>query len=105
MEGNGFHATVGEVQDMSIIKSRYQVPLELQSCHTAIVDGYVIEGHVPVEEIKRLLNELPDFIGLAVPGMPIGSPGMETSGVAPEPYDVITFGGVGWPEVFASYPR
>jgi hypothetical protein len=90
---------------MSTIKSRYQVPLELQSCHTAIVDGYVIEGHVPAEEIKRLLNERPDFIGLAVPGMPIGSPGMETSGIAPEPYDVISFDGVGRREVFASYPR
>lgn len=69
------------------------------------MDSYVIEGHVPVEEIKRLLNERPDFIGLAVPGMPIGSTGMETSGIPPEPYNVIAFDGVGWREVFASYPK
>ena len=77
MEDNGFDAVVENVQDMSIIKIRYQVPPELQSCHTAIVDGYVIEGHVPVTEINRLLAERPDIVGLAVPGMPVGAPGME----------------------------
>lgn len=87
---------------MSIIKSRYQVPPELQSCHTAIVDGYVLEGHVPVREINRLLNERPDITGLAVPGMPIGSPGM--SGAPPEPFNVIAFDALGNQEVFASYP-
>jgi hypothetical protein len=65
------------------VKSRYQVPPELQSCHTAIVDGYIIEGHVPVAEIERLLTERPDITGLAVPGMPIGSPGMEVDGADP----------------------
>ena len=90
---------------MSIIKSRYQVPPELQSCHTAIVDGYVIEGHVPVQEITRLLSERPDIIGLAVPGMPIGSPGMETDGAAPEPFDVIAFDHNGNMEIFAGYPE
>lgn len=90
---------------MNIIKARYQIPPELQSCHTAIVDGYVIEGHVPVREINRLLSERPDLIGLAVPGMPIGSPGMEVEGTALEPFDVIAFDGEGQKEVFASYPK
>ena len=90
---------------MSIIKTRYQVPLELQSCHTAIVDGYVIEGHVPLREINRLLSERLDIIGLAVPGMLVGSPGMENAGVAAEPYHVIAFYGDGRQEVFASYPK
>ena len=102
MEENGFDATVEDVQDISIIKSRYHVPPELQSCHTAIVDGYVIEGHVPVREINRLLNERPDIIGLAVPGMPIGSPGMGSA--PPEPFDVIAFDALGNEAVFASYP-
>ena len=104
MEENGFDATVEDVQDISIIKTRYHVPPGLQSCHTAIVDGYVIEGHVPVREINRLLNEHPEIIGLAVAGMPIGSPGMEVEGVAPEPFDVIAFDSAGRKEVFASYP-
>ena len=90
---------------MSFIKSRYQVPLELQSCHTAIVDGYVIEGHVPLQEIDRVLSERPDIVGLAVPGMPVGSPGMENPGVAEDPYHVIAFYSDGRQEVFASYPK
>ncbi|MEZ4645182.1 MAG: DUF411 domain-containing protein [Chloroflexota bacterium] len=81
----------------------YQVPTQLQSCHTAIVDGYVIEGHVPVAEIERLLTERPAIRGLAVPGMPAGSPGMESPGVADQPYDVIAFDEAGNTEVFASY--
>jgi len=105
MEDNGFDVVVENMQDMSMIKSRYQVPPELQSCHTAIVDGYVIEGHVPVQEINRLLTERPDVLGLAVSGMPIGSPGMENTGVASEPFDVIAFDGDGQRDIFASYPR
>lgn len=79
------------------------MPGELQSCHTAIVDGYIIEGHVPAEEIRRLLAERPAIIGLAVPDMPIGSPGMEVEGFAAEPYDVIAFTADGAGEVYASY--
>jgi hypothetical protein len=86
------------------IKQKYQVPPAFQSCHTAIVDGYVIEGHVPVAEIERLLAERPDVIGIAVPGMPVGSPGMEISGFDTEPYDVVTFDASGDIEVYASYP-
>lgn len=93
-----------DAQDMAPIKIQYQVPAELESCHTAIVDGYVIEGHVPVSEINRLLSERPDAIGLAVAGMPIGSPGMETQGVAAEPFDVILFSADGSQTIYASYP-
>jgi hypothetical protein len=77
MELNGFKVVVEDVQDMARVKARYLVPPELQSCHTAIVDGYVLEGHVPVREIDRLLSERPKILGLAVPGMPAGAPGME----------------------------
>lgn len=102
MRENGYATQVEDLQNMNPIKERYQVPLQLQSCHTAIVDGYVIEGHVPVEDVNRLLDERPDVLGLAVPGMPAGSPGMETSG-APQPYDVLTFDAAGNTAVYASY--
>jgi hypothetical protein len=94
---------VEPVQDLAEIKARYQVPPDLQSCHTAVVDGYIVEGHVPAAEIARLVAERPDIAGLAVPGMPIGSPGMEVEGMAPEPYDVIAFEKNGNTTVFASY--
>ena len=105
MEQNGYTANVEDVQNLAAVKTRYQVPLEIQSCHTAIVDGYVIEGHVPVAEVERLLTERPDIAGLAVSGMPVGSPGMEVEGAAPQPYQVIAFDQAGNTEVFASYPK
>jgi hypothetical protein len=105
VEQNGYTAQVEDVQDLMAVKDRYDVPLELQSCHTAIVDGYIIEGHVPMAEIERLLAERPDIAGLAVPGMPVGSPGMEVEGVDPQSYDVIAFDESGSREVFASYPK
>ena len=86
------------------IKEKYQVPGSLQSCHTAIVDGYVIEGHVPAVEINKLLAERPDVIGIAVAGMPAGSPGMEIEGFDSEPYDVVTFDKEGQIEIYSSYP-
>jgi hypothetical protein len=89
---------------LAAIKSRYQVPDSIQSCHTAIVDGYVIEGHVPVREIERLLDERPDVIGIAVAGMPAGSPGMEVSDFDKVPFDVVTFNREGIITVYASYP-
>ena len=85
------------------IKKQYQVPAEFQSCHTAIVDGYVIEGHVPIKEIERLLQERPDVIGIAVAGMPAGSPGMDIEGFDSEPFDVVTFDQFGNIEIFSSY--
>jgi len=103
MEENGYTVKVKDVQDLSSVKAEYQVPPELQSCHTAIVDGYIIEGHVPVEEIEKLLAERPEVSGLAVPGMPIGSPGMDVEGAADQPFDVIAFDRSGNMEVFASY--
>jgi hypothetical protein len=72
-----------------LVKERNKVPEKLHSCHTALIDGYVIEGHVPADVIQRLLKEKPAVLGLAVPGMPVGSPGME--GGKPEPYNVFTF--------------
>lgn len=74
------------------VKARLGVPRELASCHTAQVGGYVIEGHVPASAIKRLLSEKPSATGLAVPGMPVGSPGMEVEGVEPATYEVVLFG-------------
>ena len=91
------------VESLIDVKTKYQVPDELQSCHTAIVDGYVIEGHVPIAEIGKLLSERPDVIGVAVAGMPTGSPGMETEGFDSEPFDVVTFDKIGNIKIFSSY--
>jgi len=104
VEQHGYTVSVRDVQNLAAVKSQYQVPAQLQSCHTAIVDGYIIEGHVPVADIERLLAERPDIAGLAVPGMPVGSPGMEVDGAAPQPFDVIAFDKSGRTEIFASYP-
>lgn len=87
---NGFELNVIETSDLQSIKKSAGVPSNLASCHTAKVGGYVIEGHVPAKAIRRLLEQAPDALGLAVPGMPIGSPGME--GGDPVVYDVILFG-------------
>lgn len=103
LEANGFATETKNVADLASIKAKYGVPAMLQSCHTAIVDGYLIEGHVPAEEIHRLLAERPEIAGLAVPGMPIGSPGMEVDGYDDQPYDVLAFESSGATEVYASY--
>lgn len=92
------------VNDLYAVKDSYQVPEQLYSCHTAVVDGYIIEGHVPAAEISRLLSEKPDVAGLGVAGMPIGSPGMEAEGRPAEPYLVYSFNSGGETAVFASYP-
>ena len=96
---------IEETEFIDEIKTRYQVPEELHSCHTAIVDDYVIEGHVPAAEIERLLNEQPEVIGIAVVGMPPGSPGMDIVGFENDPYDVVTFSKDGEVEVYANYPK
>ncbi|MGH7331675.1 MAG: DUF411 domain-containing protein [Candidatus Rokuibacteriota bacterium] len=80
-----------DATDVGPIKQRLGVPPALQACHTAQVDGYVIEGHVPADLIDRLLRERPAVAGLAVPGMPVGSPGMEAPGHAPQRYQIRTF--------------
>ena len=89
---------------MIAVKAQYGVPETLYSCHTAIVDGYVIEGHVPAGAIARLLEEAPDVTGIAVAGMPPGSPGMDIPGFEKDPFDVIAFTAGGSTQVFASYP-
>lgn len=78
LQAEGFEVHQHKTRDMRAVKIEHGVAPELSSCHTALVDGYVIEGHVPAADIKRLLEERPDVVGLTVPGMPHGSPGMET---------------------------
>ncbi|WP_458761313.1 DUF411 domain-containing protein [Afipia sp. TerB] len=90
LEASGFGVAVQEEADLRIIRKRLGVPTDLAACHTAEAGGYVIEGHVPAAAIQRLLKERPVATGVAVPGMPVGSPGME--GGAPERYAVILFG-------------
>lgn len=97
----GFQVKVNEIQDMAPMKVRYGVPTALQSCHTAQVGGYVLEGHVPASDVKRLLTDRPDVVGLAVAGMPMGSPGMD--GGTPVPYDVVAFHEDGRQETYSSH--
>ena len=100
MRKEGFTVEVEDLPDLTQVKHEHGVAPELQSCHTALVDGYVIEGHVPAEDIKRLLEERPQVVGLAVPGMPTGAPGMEYGDVK-NPYDVLTFDRAGKTAVWA----
>ena len=101
MEDAGFVVEAQDVSDLAAVKQEQQVPGELQSCHTAIVDGYVIEGHVPEADIRRLLKDRPAVAGLTVPRMPMGSPGME--GPRHDNYDVLTFTSSGDTTVFGRY--
>lgn len=93
-----------ESKNLSEIKASYHIPARLRSCHTATVGGYIVEGHVPLREILRLLKERPEIIGLSVPGMPVGSPGMEMANHAAEAFQVIAFDHQGRAWVFATYP-
>ena len=101
LQANGFRVQKKDVfgKQFTDVKSKYGVPQRLYSCHTAVIDGYVIEGHVPADLIKRILKERPAIVGIAVPGMPVGSPGME--GPKPEPYEVLTFDKQGRTTVYA----
>jgi hypothetical protein len=101
LEDHGFAVEATNLRDVSPVKRANGVPRELDSCHTAIVGGYVVEGHVPAADVKRLLAESPPVLGIAVPGMPMGSPGME--GPDPEPYRVLSFDKDGRVEVFATH--
>ncbi len=101
LEAGGLTVEAVDVENLAWIKKENSVPAQLASCHTALIDGYVIEGHVPVEDVIRLLEERPDVAGLAVPKMPIGSPGME--GPNPEPYDVLAFTKQGSTHTYASH--
>jgi hypothetical protein len=99
---HGFAVTANDLTNLAPIKTRHGVPTDLQACHTAMVDGYVIEGHVPADLIVRLLRERPPVVGLAVPGMPAGSPGMEVPGSPPGRYQIFTFDRSGNTGVFAT---
>jgi hypothetical protein len=99
LEKNGFRVTVEDMDDVSPVKAQHGVPGDLHSCHTGVVDGYVVEGHVPADVIRKLLAERPQVAGIAVPGMPMGSPGME--GPYTEHYDVLAFTEDGKRSVYA----
>lgn len=99
MRTSGFDVSVRDTDDMASIKTRYKVGRSLASCHTALAGGYVVEGHVPADVIRKLLTEKPKVLGIAVPGMPVGSPGME--GSRKDPYEVLTFDAAGKTTVFA----
>ena len=101
LKDNGFEVEAINRRDMGGVKSEAGIPHLLASCHTAIISGYVIEGHVPATDIKRLLKERPDVTGLIVPGMPMGSPGVE--GRRQDPYEVLTFTPSGETTVFSRY--
>jgi hypothetical protein len=99
MQKEGFAVTIHDIDTVSKVKDDVGVPSALASCHTAIVEGYVIEGHVPAREIERLLKERPKVVGLVVPGMVAGSPGMESA--TPQHYDVLAFDANGKTTIFA----
>jgi hypothetical protein len=102
LRASGYPVKEENVPDVTPTKQRLGVPQRLAACHTALVEGYVIEGHVPADLIDRLLRERPPAAGLAVPGMPAGSPGMELPGQKSEPYQVLAFDRSGKTEVFAT---
>jgi hypothetical protein len=101
MERAGFAVKVHDIEDLARVKAAKRLPERLGSCHTATVDGYVLEGHVPADDVKRLLSERPAATGLAVPGMPMDAPGMD--GNTGESYVVILFGGEGGDALFARH--
>ena len=99
MRASGFDVSTRDTTGMPAIKRRYNVPEALESCHTALVGGYVVEGHVPADLIQKLLKEKPKLTGLTVPGMVVGSPGME--GAQAQAYDVLSFDAAGRTKVYA----
>ncbi|HSG48997.1 MAG TPA: DUF411 domain-containing protein [Longimicrobiales bacterium] len=99
----GFTVDVKDIPNMLAVKAELGMPGEMASCHTARIAGYLIEGHVPAQDIRRMLAERPDIRGIAVPGMPVGSPGMEVEGQPADAYDVLAFDARGQTSVYASY--
>ncbi|MCF6283036.1 MAG: DUF411 domain-containing protein [Candidatus Polarisedimenticolaceae bacterium] len=99
----GFTVMTEDRDDLTSVKASMGVPEDLQSCHTALVAGYVIEGHVPAADIKRLLIEMPAVTGLTAPGMPMQSPGMQRPGLAPKGYDVLSFNKQGQRDLYRRY--
>lgn len=105
LQANGFTVKATNVPDSRFMRARFGMPSKFASCHTALAGGYVIEGHVPAREIKRLLRERPNALGIAVPGMPVGSPGMDGPeyGDRRDPYDVVLVLRGGGTRIWASY--
>ncbi len=103
MRDNGYSVEARNTRDLPAIKAEQGVPRQAQSCHTAIVGGYFVEGHVPAADVQRLLKERPDIRGLSAPGMPIGSPGMEVPGKPAQAYQVLAIAHDGSATVFASH--
>jgi len=103
LRAGGFAPIVHDEEDMDAIKEAMGVPSAARSCHTAVLGRYVIEGHVPVDDIRRLLAQRPAVLGLAAPGMPKSGPGMAVAGEAPEPYEVVSFTKDGKTAVFARH--
>jgi hypothetical protein len=104
LEDNGFKVESHPTKDMMSIKSKYHIPTEDRSCHTALIGGYVVEGHVPAEDIKALIKKHPaGVVGISVPGMPVGTPGMESDDGHVDSYDVVTFDSKGKTTVFSHH--
>lgn len=103
MEEEGFAVSRVEVPDIGAVRTRLGVPPMLGSCHTAVAGDYLVEGHVPAGDVRRLLRERPEGVGISVPGMPIGSPGMEVPGRAPQAYETYLFTRDGRAAVFARH--
>jgi hypothetical protein len=103
LKQNGFHVKVRDVSNMGPIKDHVGIPVAKGSCHTGLIGGYFVEGHVPASDVRRLLAEHPDAKGLTVPGMPAGSPGMETPDGKVQPYDVLLVARDGSTSVFAHH--
>ena len=104
LRGAGFPVEVRDVDNLNPVKQRVGIPYGMGSCHTAEVGGYFVEGHVPMDDIKRLLRERPDAKGITVPGMPAGSPGMEVPSGEVQPYDVVLVGRDGSTSVYSHHP-
>jgi hypothetical protein len=102
LQDNNYNVTIEHTRDVLAVKKRLGVPEKLAACHTAVIDGYVVEGHITHRDIKRLLLFRPDIRGIAVPGMPVGTPGME-SGSTVQPYNVMSFDEQGNMEVFVEH--
>ena len=96
----GYPVEVEDVLDVAAIKREEGIPNELHACHTALVDGYLVEGHVPADVVARMLTERPRVAGIAAPGMPVGSPGMEVPGMPAQPYEIFTFTAQGETSVY-----
>lgn len=103
LEQNGFKVVVHDVPSTIPYRAKFGVPADLGSCHTGVVEGYALEGHVPASEISRLLAERPKARGLSVPGMPVGSPGMEVEGSRRDAFEVVLFANDGSRKVYQRY--